>query len=180
MLALLRPQLYFFARFFLLLLLFAVGCARGNAPAPSSPAPQRLLVTVAEPPTLLVYQEITGADQTPLTVIKENPPDRPIDCATNFIGEIYVANQNGNVRVYGAGRDQKYSLIRSYEGPHTRLAHPVAIAVNKAGSFYIADAADGHGRVEWFSGGANEDILPDKVLEGPQTGITVPGGVATD
>jgi DNA-binding beta-propeller fold protein YncE len=135
---------------------------------------------VAEPPTLLVYQAVIGAEETPLAAIKENPPDRPIDCASNLIGEIYVANQNGNVRVYGAGRDQKYDLIRSYEGTHTRLDHPVAIAVNKAGSFYVADTADGHGRVEWFSGGANEDILPDKVLEGPHTGFTVPGGVAID
>jgi len=139
-----------------------------------------LYVTVAQPPTLLVYEDGAGGDQTPLAVIKENSPDRPIDCATNMIGEVYVANQNGNVRVYGASRDQQYSLIRSYEGPHTRLGHPVAIAVNKAGSFYIADAADGHGRVEWFSGGANEDILPDKVLEGPHTGISAPGGVAID
>jgi DNA-binding beta-propeller fold protein YncE len=167
---------------FLALLLFTTGCERGKTASGSlSTAPQQYLyVTVAQPPALLVYPGGAAGDQAPLTVIKENFPDRPIDCATNLIGEVYVANQNGNVRVYGAGRDQKYNLIRSYEGSHTRLDHPVAIAVNKAGSFYVADTAGGHGRVEWFSGGANEDILPDKVLEGPHTGITVPGGVAID
>jgi DNA-binding beta-propeller fold protein YncE len=177
-----RPRLNSFARSFCLLLLFNTGCTRGKATggAPATVPQQHLFVTVAEPPTLLVYQNGAGAEQIPLVTIKENPPDRPIDCATNAIGEVYVANQNGNVRVYGAGRDQKYTLIRSYEGSHTRLDHPVAIAVNRAGSFYVADTADGHGRVEWFSGGANEDILPDKVLEGPHTGITVPGGVAID
>jgi DNA-binding beta-propeller fold protein YncE len=178
----LRPNLYSFARSFFALLLFTTGCVRDKTADGSSPTAPRqyLYVTVAQPPTLLVFPGGASGDQTPLTVIKENSPDRPIDCATNMIGEVYVANQNGNVRVYGAGRDQQYNRIRSYEGSHTRLDHPVAIAVNKAGSFYVADTADGHGRVEWFSGGANEDILPDKVLEGPHTGIKVPSGVAID
>lgn len=115
-----------------------------------------------------------------METIKEHAPDVPIDCSVNFAGEVYVANQNGNVRVYGAGRDGAYKLIKSYEGPHTRLDHLVSIAVNPAGSFYVADTGNGHGRVEWFSGGANEDIFPDKVLEGPDTGISEPGGVAID
>ena len=165
-----------------LVLLFGAGCARDQAPGGStSTAPQRLYLTIAEPPMLLVYKDGVGGGQLPEATITEHAPDRPIDCAANQIGEVYVANQNGAVRVFGTGHDpKKYDLIRSYEGSHTRLDHPVAIAVNRAGSFYVADTADGHGRVEWFSGGANEDILPDKVLEGSHTGITTPGGVAID
>jgi DNA-binding beta-propeller fold protein YncE len=158
----------------------AAGCARDRDTAGAGDAAQQLDVVAANPPRLVIYRAQAGEGELPLVEIRENPPDEPIGVASNAAGEIYVANRNGNVRVYGAGPDKKYGLIRSYEGPHTRLQRPSAIAVNIAGSFYVADLADGHGRVEWFSGGANEDIYPDKVLEGPQTGITIPAGVALD
>ena len=164
---------------FFSLIFLCAGCSHGKTSATSAAQPQRLFVTVAESATLLIYRSAAEGEQS-MATIKERPPDRPIDCSVNFVGEVYVANQNGNVRVYGAGRDDQYKLVRSYEGPHTRLEHPVAITVNPAGSFYVADTGNGHGRVEWFSGGANEDILPDKVLEGPHTGISEPGGVAID
>ena len=174
-----RFQFHRLAELLFSLAFLCAGCSHGKTSTASSAPPQRLFVTVAESASLLVYRNAAEGEQ-PMATIKENPADRPIDCSVNFIGEAYVANENGNVRVYGAGRDQKYKLIRSYEGPHTRLEHPVAITVNPAGSFYIADTGNGHGRVEWFSGGANEDIFPDKVLEGPHTGISEPRGVAID
>jgi streptogramin lyase len=175
------PYFYKQLLFLFVLVLLGAGCSRGREGAqPSFGGQQRLFVTEAESATLLVYQNPGGGEQPAIATIRENPPDRPVDCAVNFVGEVYVANANGNVRVFGAVRGQEYQLIRSYEGPHTRLEHPVAIAVNPVGSFYIADTSSSHGRVEWFSGGAHEDILPDKVLEGPHTGINAPGGVAID
>jgi DNA-binding beta-propeller fold protein YncE len=54
--------------------------------------------------------------------------------------------------------------------------------VDFAGSFYVADAgaAPGKGRLEWFAGGLNGNIQPNRVISGPHTGIGTPRGVALD
>ncbi len=159
--------------------LFCAACSHGTSVGVSPTSKQKMFVTIADSSQIQVFRNAAEGAQ-PMETIKEKAPDRPVDCSANYAGEVYVANENGNVRVYGAGHDEVYKLIKNYEGPHTRLDHPVGIAVNPAGSFYVADAGKGHGRVEWFSGGANEDIFPDKVLEGTDTGISEPGGVAID
>jgi DNA-binding beta-propeller fold protein YncE len=169
------------SRFFvpiLSLILSAAGCSRDHDDQPA--AQQRLFVTVPEAGTIAVYRDGATGHATPLDVIKEAPPDRPVAVAVDVAGSALVANSNGNVRVYSIGPDGKYRLLKSFEGPNTRMVHPAAIAANAVGSFYVADLADGHGRVEWFSGGASGDIPVDKVLEGPRTGISVPSGVAID
>jgi serine/threonine-protein kinase len=160
------------------MILLAPGCSRDQND--QSPTERRLFVTAPETRTIAVYNEGSNGQATPLDVIKETAPDRPVAVAVDLVGSAFVANANGNVRVFSSGPDGKYHLLKSFEGPNTRMVHPVAIAVNTVGSFYVADLADGHGRVEWFSGGASEDIPVDKVLEGPRTGINEPSGVAID
>jgi DNA-binding beta-propeller fold protein YncE len=151
------------------------GCSR----APSNTS-QRLFVVSPETGLLQVYAITATGDDKPLTTIKEKAPDKPMDVAVDATGEAFIANENANIRVYGPRPDGKYELVRNYEGSNTRLRTPVAIAVNRAGSFYVADPAGGHGRVEWFSGGANGNLVPDRVLAGPSTGIIDPRGVALD
>jgi serine/threonine-protein kinase len=113
--------------------------------------------------------------------IRETPPDKPIDLSIDAAGEIFAANENGNVRAY-AGHNNQYILVRTVAGPHTQIQHPVGIAVDFAGSFYVADAgaAPGKGRLEWFAGGLNGNIQPNRVISGPHTGIGTPRGVALD
>lgn len=153
------------------------GCSHDQSPEVDA---QRLFIAVDTPPGIWIYRAKAESGTLPLQTIKETPPDEPAGVAVDGSGEVFIANRNGNVRVFGPDRQGHYVLVRSYAGPHTRIQHPSAIAVNMAGSFYIADLGDGHGRVEWFSGGATNDIYPDKVLEGPNTGITSPSGVAID
>jgi DNA-binding beta-propeller fold protein YncE len=160
----------------ILIAILSVGCSR----SPSGTASQRLFMTSPETGILQVYAANAGSDDSPLATIKENPPDKPMDVAIDGLGEAFVANENANVRVYGPTPNGKYELIRNFEGSNTRMRTPSAIAVNRAGSFYIADPANGHGRVEWFSGGANGNLVPDRVLGGPSTGIKDPRGVAID
>lgn len=163
----------------LTLLLSIAGCSR-NRNQESGPQ-QRLFVTEPEKHRVAVYQFGATGDAAPLDVIQETAPDRPVAVAVDLAGSAFVANANGNVRVFTLDPNSgKFHLLKSFEGPNTRMVNPVGIAVNAVGSFYVADLAEGHGRIEWFSGGASEDIPVDKVIEGPRTGIVEPSGVAID
>ncbi|HLW70653.1 MAG TPA: NHL repeat-containing protein [Candidatus Binataceae bacterium] len=165
----------------MLLLMFAVsagGCSRGGDNGGA--ADQRLFVTAPADHTIAVYANGASGSAAPLQLIKEAATDRPVAAAVDLVGGLFVANANGNVRVFMPKPTGEYDFLKSFEGPNTRIAHPVAIAVSPAGSFYVADAGDGHGRVEWFSGGASGDIYVDRVIEGPRSGITTPSGLAVD
>ena len=159
-------------------LLLVAGCTRGGSQAAASA--QKLFVTVPESRQLVIYESGAAGAAAPLQVITEDAPDKPVDVAVDFIGEAFVANENGNVRVYAPHEDQKYKIFKNYAGSNTRIQHPTAIAVNKAGSFFVADAGDGQGRLEWFSGGANGNLVPERVIAGAETGIHDPRGVAFD
>jgi hypothetical protein len=151
-----------------------LGCSH-----PNEESSQKLFVTVPASRELLIYKAKAEGSAPPLQVITENPPDKPVDVSLDGEAEAFVANENANVRVY-APSGQKYAIFKNYEGSNTRLQHPTAIVVNLAGSFYIADSGNGQGRVIWFSGGANGNLVPDRVVEGAETGIHDPRGVAID
>ena len=152
------------------------GCQ--HEPAPTGA--QRLMVTDPERRQLIIYQVEASGSASPLTVLTEDVPDQPIDVAADANGEAFVANANGNVRVYSPNPDGHYETFKHYAGSNTGLVNPTAIAVNYAGSFWVADSGGGHGRVAWFSGGANGNLTPDRVITGPDTGIHDPRGVALD
>jgi serine/threonine protein kinase, bacterial len=148
---------------------------------PPSASDQHLYATVPEPGLIAIYPvTASGADQ-PLATIKENPPDKPVDVAVDLRGEVFVANENGNIRIYG-GQSFHYVVIHTIEGPHTRIQHPTAIMANLDGTYYIADAgsAEDPPRIEWFAAGQNGNVFPNRVISGPHTGITSPRGLALD
>jgi nitrite reductase/ring-hydroxylating ferredoxin subunit len=168
------------SRFFtgvVLLMLAAAGCSRGEPGAPR----QYLYATIPETGVISVYPVSASGTAQPLATIKENPPDKPIDVSVDLSGEVFIANENGNVRAY-AGRDFHYQLIHTLEGAHTGIQHPTAIVVNMDGTFYIADSgsAGDRPRVEWFPAGQNGNVFPNRVIAGPRTGITSPRGLALD
>jgi DNA-binding beta-propeller fold protein YncE len=161
----------------LLLITVMAGCSHRQQSAPG----QHLYAAIPETGQIAVYPLTASGAAQPLVTIKENPPDKPIDVSVDLFGEVFVANENGNVRAYG-GRNFHYELIHTVEGPHTRIQRPTAIAANIDGTFYIADAgsaADGP-RVEWFPAGQNGNVFPNRVISGPHTGITSPRGLALD
>jgi DNA-binding beta-propeller fold protein YncE len=116
-----------------------------------------------------------------LATIKEDAPDKPVDVSVDQSGEVFVANENGNVRAY-AGRNFKYELVHILEGQHTRIQRPTSIVAKLDGTFYVADAgrASDQPRVEWFSAGQNGNVFPNRVISGSHTGITSPRGLALD
>jgi len=161
------------------LLLIAVmeGCSHGQRSAPG----QVLYAAIPETGLIVVYPVTASGTAQPLATIKENPPDKPIDVSVDLSGEVFVANENGNIRAYG-GQNFHYELIHTVEGPHTRIQHPTSIVANIDGTFYIADAgnATDKARVEWFPAGQNGNVFPNRVISGPHTGITSPRGLALD
>jgi DNA-binding beta-propeller fold protein YncE len=153
------------------------GCSHGQ----QSVSDQHLYAALPEIGLIVVYPTTASGAAQPLATIKENPPDKPIDVSVDLSGEVFVANENGNVRAYG-GRNFHYELIHTVEGPHTQIQHPTAIVAHIDGTFYIADAGStaDKPRIEWFAAGQNGNIFPNRVINGPHTGITSPGGLALD
>jgi sugar lactone lactonase YvrE len=101
--------------------------------------------------------------------------------SVDSLGEVFVANDNGNVRAY-AGQNFHYELIHTLEGAHTQIEHPTSIVAHIDGTFYVADPgkADDKPRIEWFPAGQNGNVFPNRVISGPHTGITSPSGLALD
>jgi hypothetical protein len=142
---------------------------------------QYLYAAIPETALITVYPLSVAGTAEPVATIRERPPDKPVDVSVDAAGEVFVANENGNVRAYG-GPNFHYELIHTIEGPHTRIEHPTAIVTNIDGTFYVADAGGANDKphVEWFSGGQNGNVFPNRVISGPHTGITTPRGLALD
>ncbi|MBV8773366.1 MAG: SMP-30/gluconolactonase/LRE family protein [Deltaproteobacteria bacterium] len=172
---------WFPARFataiFLLMVAVVAGCSRRGQSMPG----QYLYATVPETGLIVVYPVSASGAAQPLATIRESPPDKPIDVSVDSSGEVFVANENGNIRAYG-GRNFHYELIHTLEGPHTQIQHPTAIVVKSDGTFYVADAGSAGHRplVEWFPAGQNGNVFPNRVITGPHTGIISPRGLALD
>jgi DNA-binding beta-propeller fold protein YncE len=171
-----RVHYYLGAALSLMLFLAGTGCAHGR----QTPT-QILYVAIPETATVALFPVAAEADTRPIAVLKEPPSDKPVDVSADLLGDVFVANENGNVRAYG-GRNLHYELIRTVEGPHTRIQHPTALTVDIAGSFYVAEAGDApaQARVEWFAAGLNGNVTPNRTINGPHTGITSPRGLAID
>jgi len=146
-----------------------------------SASAQHLYAAIAEAGRVLVYPVTASGSTEPLATIKEEPPDKPIDVSVDLIGEVFVVNENGNVRAFG-GHDYHYQVIHLVAGPHTGIRHPTALVTDMVGNFYVAEAATtaDQARVEWFAGGQNGNVFPNRVLSGPHTGITAPAGLGLD
>jgi DNA-binding beta-propeller fold protein YncE len=152
-------------------------CSRG----PRGSAGQHLYAAIPETGLIVIYPLTASGAAAPFATIKENPPDKPVDVSVDLVGEVFVANENGNVRAYG-GRNFHYEQIHLLSGLHTGIQHPIAIVSKIDGTFYIADAGSGADkpRVEWFPAGQNGNVYPNRVISGPHTGISSPRGLAVD
>ena len=164
-------------------ILIAIACttlACTHQPAP--PATQQVLYAcLPGQRAVVIFPVSAGPSPGLLGTIHEAAPDVPVDVGSDLRNEIYVANRNGNVKVY-AGRNYAYQLVRTIAGPHTRLQHINAIAVDHGGGMYVADAGSGPGdaRVIVFAGEVSGNVLPDHILAGPHTGLTSPTGISID
>ena len=173
-----RVRLRYVPRVVLSFLLFisAVACAH-----PQSATPPQMLYLLRPAARTLALFMVTDSGAAPAATIRETAPDEPVDVSVDLLGDIFIANHNGNVRTY-IGRNLQYQLGRTLSGPHTGIVHPTSIAVDIAGNILLgeAGAGPGQGYVEWFAAGISGNVMPDRVIRGPHTGLRRPTGVALD
>jgi hypothetical protein len=92
----------------------------------------------------------------------------------------YVANTNGDtITEYLAGADGDASPVRSIGGPdttHTGLQRPVAVALDRAHTLYVANSASN--TITEYGAGASGDATPIRTITGltsPPSGLAVDG-----
>ena len=152
-----------------------MACNRG-----SSTPTQAVYASLPDQHMLAIFAATAAA--THLATIKEPATDIPIDVGIDGLTEVFVANQNGNVKVY-AGRNYDYQMVRGLAGPHTQMQHLNAFAVDQAGGLYVADSGgsgSGDAKILVFAANMNGDIPPDHWIGGPHTGLTTPTGISID
>jgi hypothetical protein len=162
-------------------LLIAIAAGSLMACNHGSPTPVQVVYTSLPDQHMLALFAATATAATPLATIKEASADIPIDIDIDLSAEVFVANRNGNIKVY-AGRNYDYQMVRGLTGPHTQLQHLNAFAVDQAGGVYVADSGGGTGDVKIlvFAPNVNGDIAPDHSISGPHTGLTTPTGISID
>jgi DNA-binding beta-propeller fold protein YncE len=97
-----------------------------------------------------------------------------------LVGE-YVPGrfEKPSVRVYKASIDGNVPPIRTIQGPGTRLAWPMGIAVDaEAGELAVANY--GTHEILIYNKSANGDVAPSRIIGGSKTGIAGPVAVAID
>jgi SMP-30/Gluconolactonase/LRE-like region len=108
----------------------------------------------------------------------------PHDVAVDASGDIYAANTGASsVTVYAPGATGNAKPIEIIKGRKTGLALPTGIAIDLAnGDIYVLNnRTDGlNGRLTIYQPGANGNVSPVAVIEGPSTGLVLPNGLALD
>ncbi len=109
----------------------------------------------------------------------------PHDIAVDASGNIYAANTGASsVTVYAPGATGNAKPIETISGRKTGLATPTGIAIDSVnGDIYVLNNRTdsyGNGRLTIYPPGANGNVLPVAVIEGPSTGLVLPNGLALD
>jgi len=95
---------------------------------------------------------------------------------------IYVTNLSGDsVTVYPVGTSGNASPTQFISGSNTGLTNPYAIAVDSSGNIYVANGIGGPvytGTVTVYAAGSTGNVAPTAVIEGPETGLYAPEGIA--
>ena len=89
----------------------------------------------------MIFDAAASDPAMPISVIKESAPDVPIGVGIDLQKRIYVANRNGNIAIC-TGPGSSYTIARRIAGPHTELGQITAIAADRSGGLYVANARD--------------------------------------
>ncbi|HYL56998.1 MAG TPA: NHL repeat-containing protein [Gemmatimonadales bacterium] len=109
----------------------------------------------------------------------------PAGIALDGAGRLYVANAR-SITVYAAGDTGNATPIATIEGTNTGLYFPAGIALDATGRLYVANPVGpllpscGPGSIAVFAAGANGNATPIATIEGSNTGLNTPAGIALD
>jgi hypothetical protein len=100
----------------------------------------------------------------------------------DFFGNIYAAEQNGNIVVFSETANGSVAPVRTITaGGLTTLVSPTALTTDNNGNLYVLDSgtgASGQNTIDVFALNANGNVAPTRTLTGAAIGLV--SGIATD
>jgi 6-phosphogluconolactonase (cycloisomerase 2 family) len=135
-----------------------------------------------ERPELVAYPVTASGDIPPIYDIAGSNTD--LNCAAGVAldaaGNIYAADCNSIV-AYPAGATGNVAPIRTIAGSHTHISAASGIALDALGKIYVANITYSQtSDVAVFAAGANGNVPPTQLLEGANTELDGPEGLALD
>ena len=137
-----------------------------------------------------VYDSAASGDAKPLRTLQVRTRGfmRPMSLGVNRDGYVYLGfGMNprlrfGSVTVFAADADGDAPPIRVLVGPDNGLRGPDALAVDRQGYLYVANAQnrEADDTVRVFAPGADGDASACRVIAGPRTGLSRPSALAID
>ncbi len=137
--------------------------------------------------TITVYPRNSDGDVSPMRTIRTGL-NQPHTLGLDFLhNDLFVANnltdaQGASVNVYDAGANfPSDAPKRTITGPLTLLNRPAGLAVDSVHQeLYVANDITDASFITVFDLSASGNTAPLRVLQGPQTGINGPIGMALD
>jgi DNA-binding beta-propeller fold protein YncE len=137
---------------------------------------------------LFIYPPGSSGNATPSGVLDTSIGIGSI--ALDSANNIYVASRFDvlppfSVIVYPAGSTGSATPSATITGSKTGLQFPTGIAVDSAGSIYVANDGNGFGKggadtVTVYSAGSNGNVAPSATITGPLTALDAPAAIAID
>jgi len=151
----------------------------------------KLYVANGSDDSITVYPANGGPRPNPIITISgaKTKLVNPQGIAVDSAGNIFVANQGSvdfapaGVTIYRAGANGDVAPIARISGPTTGLESPVALALDARGFIYVANQINSQktpDRITVYAPHSNGNAAPIRMIAGPATGLSNPGGVAVD
>ena len=163
-----------------------------STPTPAPGLSVEVFVTDKLSNSVTAYSAGSNGDAAPASTIAGASTGlaAPTGIALDTSGNIYVANAEsgsetvGKITIYSAGSNGNVTPSAIISGSNTGLGGPVGIAVDSLGKIYVANMlASGSvvgGSVTVYAPGSNGDISPIASINGDNTALDHPQGIALD
>ena len=109
----------------------------------------------------------------------------PSGIAVDGAGRLYVAQSGGGdaILIYAAGATGNVAPVDTIFGSNTGLSYPQGVAIDAGGRLYVANIAPPPANlysITVYAPGASGNATPIAAIQGSNTGLNVPIGIAVD